>query len=49
MATVQNVQSPEVDELTREHRADWHAFTRFTTYGAIAVAALLSLMAIFLL
>ncbi len=41
--------NPVDDELTREHRADWDAFTRFTTYGVVGVVGLLVLMALFLL
>lgn len=48
MATAQN-HTPVNDDLLREHRADWEAFTKFATYGVVAVIGLLVLMAIFLL
>lgn len=41
--------APVNEELLREHRADWEAFTRFSKFGIIAVVVLLVLMALFLL
>lgn len=49
MASVYNTDNTESDELVREHRADWVAFTQFVKYGSIAVAVLLVLMGFFLL
>ncbi|NYZ14891.1 aa3-type cytochrome c oxidase subunit IV [Azospirillum sp. RWY-5-1] len=49
MASVTHTDSAQSDELLREHRADWIAFTQFVKYGSVAVAVLLVLMAFFLL
>jgi hypothetical protein len=35
-------------DYLNEHRAGWHAFTRFVVANCVAVAALLVLMLIFL-
>lgn len=37
------------DELVREHARGWEAFTQFMKYAMAAAAAVLVLMAIFLL
>jgi Bacterial aa3 type cytochrome c oxidase subunit IV len=37
------------NELLRAHQETWHSFTRFLGYAAGAIAAVLVLMALFLL
>lgn len=49
MATNIDHGTPVSEELIREHREEWEAFTRFATRGIVAVVVLLILMALFLL